>query len=259
MEDSIVRSALLSVVAVTFRDLPGIGRTLLSLEASLHLPCPTVEVLVKDGGTPGLRDLIDSRFSWARLIGGADLGVYDAMNTGLAATSGAWVWFLNGGDEAVVSDTGTFVTLLERSTADIVMFDYFRREPSGDRYRSSRAPVYIRHALPTSHQAIVYKGELARNSSYSNEYSISADYEFTARLMNDGAVAEVAHFAIARFFPGGLSTESQWQVASEALRVQNRVLRTSWCLRVLSGGRHYGIAVWRTLSRLTNLVRGRLQ
>ncbi|OIQ87460.1 PGL/p-HBAD biosynthesis glycosyltransferase [mine drainage metagenome] len=223
------------------------------------MPSSIVEVVVKDGGTSGLREFIERRFPWVQLIDDSDAGIYDAMNVGLRATKGQWVWFLNGGDEAAMRDAVVFLGSLERSLADIVMFDYLRRESSGDRYRRCRAPAYIWHALPTSHQAIVYRGTVARSASYSTEYRVASDYEFTARLMKSGAVAEVAHQAISRFFPGGLSTESQWQVASDALRVQRDVLGSSWPRRFISGGRHYGIALWRSVSKLTVYARGRVR
>ena len=209
-------------------------RTLDSLRPLLEEAGAGLEVIVQDGGTAGIEQL--QLPSWVNLITGADDGIYDAMNRGLSRSVGERVWFLNGGDESIVRDWESLAKML--ATAEFIFADYELAFNGGIRRRRSRPTWYICHALPTSHQAIIYPGDRARDLTYDTSILIAADYDFTARLIRSGCVPIRSRQSIARFYVGGASLSSGGAVGRDANRVQREVLHLSSPIRLLSRGLH---------------------
>lgn len=228
---------LLSVVSVTFNDEVGLRRTLASLRDLAESGLP-IEFLVQDGGSQYDWTLLSADFPFASFSSAPDSGIYDAMNSGLARSRGRYVWFLNGGDEFTgVLDRDCLRDVLV-SDNRILLFDYERVSTRGLTRRPARADSYLWHALPTSHQAILYPGEVARANPYDLSYRVAADYAFTARLAASGSSFRILHTSIARFYDGGMSSVNSRQVARDANRVQREILRNSAIRRALSQFRH---------------------
>ena len=62
-----------------------------------------VEMIVVDGGTTEVLWFPQPAEGRIQYIREKDDGIYDGMNKGVAASSGKYIWFLNGGDLSVVS------------------------------------------------------------------------------------------------------------------------------------------------------------
>jgi glycosyltransferase involved in cell wall biosynthesis len=87
-----------SVITVTFRDLPGLKKTRQSVLAQEY--AGTVQHVVIDGGSgPEVREYLasedQSRLDW---ISEPDDGIYDAMNKGIVNARGDVLWFMNSAD-----------------------------------------------------------------------------------------------------------------------------------------------------------------
>lgn len=87
----------ISVVTACFNSAETLGDTLRSVALQTH---PDVEHIIVDGGSvDNTTDLVRRKeFRVARLISERDAGVYDAMNKGIAASTGEVIGFLNGDD-----------------------------------------------------------------------------------------------------------------------------------------------------------------
>jgi len=166
-----------------------------------------------------------------------DKGIYDAMNKGLDLSKGAHVWFLNGGDESLVD---TWEELADELTPEMIILSAYELAFGGrTEVRKSRQPSYIWHALPTSHQAIFYPGDRARRARYDLSYPVSADYQFTAELMQGQQTpVRVTALPVARFHVGGSSLVHGARVSVDALRVQREILHSRWYRRALSSTLH---------------------
>jgi putative colanic acid biosynthesis glycosyltransferase len=220
-------------VTVTFRDLPGLGRTLRSLADSFSGHPDDIEVIVVDGGTPGLEKALEgAALRPAVAISEADEGTYDAMNKGLARATAPTVWFLNGGDECTITDWPALRRLLNR---DRVIFGaYWLVLGSRRMLRQPRSARYMWHGLPTSHQAILYPTRLAAEARYDLRYRVAGDYDFTARVLAQPVDVVLTDQPLSAFYSGGSSHQHSIEVAREAAVVKKRVLGVPLPLRVFS-------------------------
>ena len=88
----------ISVITINFNNCKGLIKTYDSLRIQIELKA--VEWIVVDGNsTDGSIDFLHSISSEIdKLIVESDKGIYDAMNKGLSAATGEYVWFMNSGD-----------------------------------------------------------------------------------------------------------------------------------------------------------------
>ena len=242
------RPPLVSVIMVTRNDREGVLRSLRSLSQSVKAAPVSIECIVKEGGTEGLQRSDLDCYPWAMLIGGEDRGTYDAMNIALSLSRGDFVWFLNGGDEAIVESWTGLEKCIGNHRGKMVFFDYLRHWGGRDEFRRARSPRSIWHALPTSHQAILYPGDAARQARYDLSYRVAADYAYTSALLMDGVRAEVCHQLVARFHVGGMSTARRVEIAADAERVQRTILHVPLPLRTVSRARHLLVRIYRRIS-----------
>lgn len=225
---------------MTYRDPEGLRRTLDSLDPLMSTSSREVECIVVDGGTD--LELLASAMSGAQfqfdLSSEPDHGIYDAMNKGIERSSGDFVWFLNGGDESQLRSLDTIGTKLAASKASIFFGAYVL--VNGDRrtLRRARSASYIWHGLPTSHQAILYPGNILRETKYDLQYTVVGDYELTARLLESGVSPVVLEETIAAFHAGGMSQQRAKDVSRQARSVQRTLLGSPWYVRELSRFRH---------------------
>lgn len=198
---------------------------------------PEAELIVIDGASePSTLELLQAHVPSATLVSEPDEGVYDAMNKGKALARGRFLWFLNGGDEAL-ANWSELRAVLERPS-EVLLSGYELAGANSSRVRKSRSPRSMWHALPTSHQAILYPAQEARVISYPTDYRVVADYAFTAKLYATGVVFRRESLVLARFHLDGMSTANARLIAPEANRVQREILQSGKCLRALSRVRH---------------------
>lgn len=238
------RQIILSIVSVTFRDHVGLRRTLESVvPLTQHAQ---VELIVVDGSAEEqTRDWVGG-LPGIKLVSEPDEGIYDAMNKGARLARGSHIWFLNGGDLADLDAVRPedLVRRLVDSTDSVHMFGYGIASGAGVTWRRARSQRYLRHALPTSHQAMFFPTVAFRNvGGYDLTYRVAADYYIAARLYVDGVQFVQHPEPIARFEVGGLSTQHAAQIAVDARRVQEEVLMIGRLERTASNWRH-GISRW---------------
>ena len=247
---------LLSIVTVTFNDVVGLRRTLESLKPLLEEAGEAAEVVVQDGGTSGFpmgdleRDYPGARFESAK-----DGGIYEGMNRAVERCQGEAIWFLNGGDTCLVDNWGRLSSHLIEHAGAVLLFDFVldvgRRLVS----KKSRPTQYIWHALPTSHQAIIYPAAPLKFRAYDTGYRIVGDYELTARLFTQGVGFVRIEESLAKFQAGGMSHANAGRIAAEVRTVQRDVLGVPlWCRLISSAG--HAVARWRRIVQTANLDAG---
>ncbi|CAN5417616.1 hypothetical protein BH10ACT10_BH10ACT10_01730 [soil metagenome] len=195
-----------------------------------------MEIVVVDGGsTPSFARELQTEFPGVRVISERDRGIYDAMNRGIAETTGLKVWFLNGGDLCEIQSWKALRHDVLTNPRSMVFHRYQITLPDGTSQRRLPKPVgYLRHALPTSHQAILYPGLALREHRYDLSFDVAGDYELTARMWAGGVPATRGNLLLATFTPGGTSTVRIKEVAIQANRVHAQVLGSGRFLRALS-------------------------
>lgn len=225
----------ISTVTVCHNARATIARTVQSFLQQDHAD---KELLVIDGGsTDGTVEVVRTFDSpHIRLISKKDLGIYDAMNKGLANFSGDAVGFLNADD--VYHDSSVLTRIAQNlAGADAVYGDLIMvsDHTTGHVVRTWNAGEFVPGAFRTGwmppHPTFYVRRELAaRTGAFDLSYRISADYDFMLRAL-ETQQARVRHIShpLVDFMIGGLSTTGPAAVIRgnlECLRSRRRHLGT---------------------------------
>jgi putative colanic acid biosynthesis glycosyltransferase len=167
-----------------------------------------IEYIVIDGGsTDGTLDII-KRYSdqisyW---ISEPDKGIYDAMNKGIKASNGEWIFFL-GCDDYLISDQSINKLLNHAANnVKIVFGDVIYSD--GYRFRSS---LGVRTLISNSvhHQGCIYKSMLFDNFLYDPATKICGDYELNLISFLKGYEFQYVNEVISFCQIGGVTTTSR--------------------------------------------------
>lgn len=217
-----------SVITITYNAAKYLERTLQSVTGQSY---PGIEYIIVDGAsTDNTPEIIRKyREKISLVISEKDNGIYDAMNKGLAAATGDYVWFMNAGDSFFDPDTVSNVT--EQITAysclpDILyghtaitdangQFLYMRRlaPPEKLTWKSFRMGMLV------CHQAFVAKRSLA--GPYNLAYKYSADVDWCIRCMKVANVLHNTHLTLANYMNEGTTTGHLKQSFKERYKIMS--------------------------------------
>lgn len=175
----------ISIVTVTYNCEDVIEKTLLSVAEQTH---PSIEHIVIDGAsTDRTTDVIAlHRNKLAYYVSEPDSGLYDAMNKGLAAASGDYVFFLNAGD--VFADNSVVSQMFDGIVrADRGLFGYVKiLTKLGTWFSPYEGKSFVEHAgyLP-HHQSIFYPKSFYQSNRFDLNFSTQADIIYTALACRD--------------------------------------------------------------------------
>ncbi|HAO46396.1 MAG TPA: glycosyltransferase family 2 protein [Ferruginibacter sp.] len=180
-------SPLLSIVIVVYNAKGTIGQ---AIQSVLEQTYNNIELLIIDGGsTDGTLEVIKEfapRIAYT--VSEKDKGIYDAMNKGIAASRGEWIFFL-GADDRLYTDT-TIETLFHPANLEAADFLYGDVEFTSNKRRYGGSKTY-RQLIEQNicHQAIFYRRALfGVHGNYNIRYPILADYEMNLRLFRQPAI-----------------------------------------------------------------------
>ena len=200
-----------SIITVVRNDRNGLARTLAALTA---IDYPSVEIVVIDGAsTDGTQDVIAryaDRIGYS--VSEPDGGLYDAMNKGMAAATGDYLWFINAGDEPFSPETlsRVFASGDRAADADIYFGETVVVDPSGLvlGLRKKRLPekltaASMKKGMVVCHQSFIVKRSIA--PYYDTQLRYVADIDWVIKCL-DRAAAVNTHIVLSRFETGGIST-----------------------------------------------------
>ena len=141
-----------------------------------------------------------------------DKGVYDAMNKGIAISSGKWIYFLGSDDllasNKILSSTADFLSKSDKMVVygDVLIRGNCGWAKDGDLYRgeTSVAELFNNNIC---HQAIFYKKELFETElkRFELKYIACADYDMNLYLASKYEFQYISQ-TIAIFEGGGISS-----------------------------------------------------
>ena len=180
-----------SIISVVLNDVPGLLKTLQSVTSQTF---PDWELLIQDGGsTDGTREHALSAAAYNEKIKVAsevDGGIYSAMNKALHRASGEFVLFLNAGDSFAHENALRDMVDAVICGSSIVYFSSWFGFASGRRIlRSVKAPEYVWHGQPASHQATLFNRELHLKHLFPEDLRVSGDYDVLCSMVSANAVA----------------------------------------------------------------------
>lgn len=223
----------ITVITVVYNGESLIERTMRSVQEQSW---PHIEHLLIDGkSTDRTLKVVDQFPNLAlRIISEKDNGIYDAMNKGIQLASGDYLIFLNAGDEFYSSDTIKSV-FSNHAHADFYYGNTAivneRGEIVGDRRLTPPETMNwrsLQYGMCVSHQSIFVRREICL--SYDLNYRISADVDWTIRMLKLSRSIINTHGYIARFLIGGVSTVKRKSALMERFRIMSThygVVRTT--------------------------------
>lgn len=205
----------ISVVTVCLNAADRIDRCLDSVVGQSY---ENFEYLVIDGGsTDGTLGVISRyRSEINYFVSEPDRGLYHAMNKGVHAATGDYIYFLNSDDffcdAMVLADVAAAID--QNPASDLVYGDVVMQ--CGDQMvRKPQVPVLNRETLCRNgfcHQALFARRELLlRTDGFSEHYRIVADGDWLAKTLAFGAKSRHIDRCVATIALDGLSGTTNWR------------------------------------------------
>lgn len=202
-----------------------------AIESVLGQTFHGIEYLIVDGGsTDGTLDIIrelEPRFCGRmRWTSEPDDGLYDAMNKGVAAATGALVGTLNADDfyeadaveravEAWLAVPGTGVVYGDLRTIDGQGVQKVLQTPESVTARQLQSDMTLHHPA-----TFVASEVYAVLGAYDTRYRIAADYDFLLRCVDAGVLFTRAPAVLTNFSLGGVSNRAVRAADRESTRVR---------------------------------------
>lgn len=162
---------LITIVTVVYNAEHEIAKT---IESVLSLKTAAVEYIVLDGDSSDNTLHVINQYgnSIDLIIREKDEGIYDAMNKGIAHSTGDYIYFINAGDIMLHLP----VDLITSTDSDLVLFpvktsDHNVRHPKWNNW------LKIRNTIP--HQGCFYKN--TEMLIYKTKYKVFADFDLNQR------------------------------------------------------------------------------
>lgn len=216
---------LITVITVVFNGEHHIGRTIESIVGQTY---KRIEYIIVDGkSTDNTLDVIARYEGIDRIISEPDTGLYDAMNKGLKAAKGDYLWFLNSGDQIFSSDTIEKVVAQLNGIPDIIyggtmIIDEDQNEV-GDRRLKPPDPMTwksFRQGMVVCHQSIIVKRDIA--PEYNLEYRLSADIDWAIRATKNAEQIHNSKQTLSRFLEGGMTRHNIKAGLKERFRIMTK-------------------------------------
>ena len=181
-----MKRPLISLITVCYNAESLIENTLKSAVSQTY---KHFELVIIDGGSTDNTVEVAKKFHpyIGTLISEPDKGIYDAMNKGIKAAKGEWLYFLNAGDSFY--DDRVLESIFEETIPQHLLFIYGKvqtvNEPSGVNYITGK-PVTLSDFFshyPICHQAtFTHCKAFSTVGAYNTHYKLAADTEWFARL-----------------------------------------------------------------------------
>ncbi len=205
----------LSVITVCYNAAAVLPRCIASVAPLLRQNKLSVEYLIIDGAsTDGSVELLQQaqqRGDISRFISEPDMGIYDAMNKGIAAAEGTICVFINADDEICTDAVPACCAPILEGNADYSVSTACVLTPDGQTLRiwhPNFDQMWI--GVPYCHQTLYCRTDILRCiGGFRTDYQIAADTDLIYRLYTQQYRHAVVEKQSALFRTGGASTDKQ--------------------------------------------------
>ena len=222
-----------------------------TIESVVGQRYPGVELVVVDGGSrDGTLDVLrDCGGRIDRLIVERDEGIYDAMNKGIRAATGEWLIFMNAGDVFADHEVVGRVARLLCDPWAIVCGGFIKVwGAQGVRFRARRIGL---GRMPTCHQAMFVRTEVAKQYPFDPALRVGADYDQVCRIVkgHSADVIRLVDTVVARVEGEGFSSLHAHQAYADYREI---------VARHYGGGRawlwYLGVVAWTSATSVVRKV-----
>ncbi|MBC8110021.1 MAG: glycosyltransferase [Verrucomicrobia bacterium] len=253
------KNSKLSIITITYNAGKVLEKTIQSV---INQSFTDFEYLIIDGkSTDDTLAIVEKyRSHVSHFISEPDQGIYDAMNKGLQAAKGEYVWFMNAGDEIYEPETAEHI-FAQNQEADILYGNamYINEKGKELGLRDTITPHLLpenltwksfRLGMVVCHQAFIARKSIAPLYDLNHPYSADIDWEI--RCLKNAEKIFHTHLTLCNYMTGGFSQKH---------------LRKSLQDRFLILQKHYGFFLnllahgkiaWRKIFQPPNPQRGNI-
>jgi glycosyltransferase involved in cell wall biosynthesis len=198
---------LVSIITVTYNAEQYLEKTIQSVLSQAY---NNVEYIIIDGGSvDGTLDIIQKYESkidyW---ISEEDKGIYDAMNKGIAFSSGEIIGLLNAGDTYLPNALSLLAEKYIPSDSLSIYYGdiYLTYTDTNITIKSPANIDKLKYSMTICHQAMfITKGTYLNHGLYNLNYKFASDYAYILSLFLIGAKFHYLDGVVAYFQTGGVS------------------------------------------------------
>ncbi len=213
----------ISFITVVRNNAEGLRTTLENLST---LPYDQKELVVIDGeSTDGSLDVITEYADHiSYFISERDSGIYDAMNKGIRASSGKFLWFVNAGDRVRGIDELKALFATDSPLCDIFYGDTLIVNEQGEELGLRRKPLpaklsvnSLKNGMVICHQSFIVRRSIA--PLYDTTYRFSADYGWMIECVRRAKSSVNVGVVLSEFELGGATTKHHKASLKERYRI----------------------------------------
>ena len=200
-----------------------------TIQSIINQTYPYIEYVVIDGGSKdGTLDIINKyRHKISYFISEPDKGLYDAMNKGIKAASGDYIWFMNAGDLVYSNDTLEKIFAAKHSLPDVIYGETEMIDKSGTSIgmRRLKAPETLtwkslQWGMVVCHQSFIVKRE--KCVLYDLQFRIASDINWMIEVLKKSENIYNSHLILAKFRTSGLSYNNIPTSLKERFRIMKK-------------------------------------
>ena len=218
-----------SIITVTYNAASVIGPTLESVIAQRYTD---YEYILVDGGSKDdtVAKAKASGIEFAHIVSERDKGIYDAMNKGIALSTGDYLCFLNAGDAFYSPDTlQTIADAIadENELPDVLYGETAEVDDKRKfvRMRRLQAPEKLdwrsfRNGMLVCHQAFYARREIA--PMYDLKYRLSADVDWCIKVMKRAKKLVNVNATVVNYLQNGISLQYHRQSLIERFKIMSK-------------------------------------
>lgn len=232
-----MKKPLISIITVVRNAAPELELTLRNLVA-LDTSAARVELIVVDGASNDRTPQVIRRFR-AELgywVSEPDGGLYDAMNKGIRAATGDYLWFINAGDTVYAPDTLTRIfappsppQISPEQWADVYYGEAMVVEAGTQRelgLRRKRLPSRLTwkslvRGMVVCHQSLLVRRSIAPLYDTAH-YRLAADIAWVIECLKRARTVKHTGLILSRFAAGGLSSRRRLESLRERWTIMRR-------------------------------------
>jgi glycosyltransferase involved in cell wall biosynthesis len=216
---SILNTSILSIITINLNNRKNLERTIDSFKL-IPKGIDIEHVFIDGGSSDGSIELASTFFCKSKIICERDRGIYDAMNKGLKKATGAYVIWINSGDEIVPDNIQDIIyTLTMTQAAVLACASEIYSAPGSTplRVHYCTAADLPKRMIP--HQAIIFRrNTIIQYGGYSEKYRIASDRHLLFRLYLNSENIHYTRIIISKYYLDGISSKST-STFTESLRV----------------------------------------
>lgn len=219
---TVTNKPLVTIITVVYNGVDTLERTIKSVVEQTY---NRIEYIIVDGGSnDGTKDLI-LKYRWgiANWISEPDNGLYDAMNKGIAMSTGNFLWFINSGDEIATPDTLEKIFNTNEPAdfyyGETIIVDINGQMLGNRRLKPPKKLTWkdFRNGMVVSHQSVIIRKDFC--DLYDTSFRFSADYNWVLNALKKSPKTINTLMVLSRFLEGGLTKKNIIPGLKERFRI----------------------------------------